>query len=90
MKIKQYVIDLLTFGFVALAFSAASAGLTAAYYQHLAVVHNAATYEASSWGNVSFHWNDVSYAQAPFQDPAETQKKMDDAFAKELKAKGIK
>jgi hypothetical protein len=22
----------------------------------------------SSWGNTSFHWNDVSYAHAPFQD----------------------
>lgn len=65
MKIKQYIIDLLMVGMVALAFSATSAGLTAYYYQHLAVIHNAATYEASSWGNVSFHWNDVSFAQVP-------------------------
>ena len=48
MKIKQYVIDLLMFGMVALAFSAASAGITAFYYQHLAVTHHAATYEATS------------------------------------------
>jgi len=90
MKIKQYVIDLLTFGFVALAFSAASAGLTAYYYQHLAVVHNAATYEASSWGNVSFHWNDVSYAQAPFEDQTPYEKIRKESFDKELKAAGVK
>jgi hypothetical protein len=68
MKIKQHVIDLLMFGLIALSFSAASAGITAYYYQHLAVTHHAATYEASSWGNVSFHWNDDSFAQTPFQN----------------------
>jgi len=38
---------------------------TSLYWQHQAVVHNAAFFEASSWGNVSFHWNDVSFAQVP-------------------------
>jgi hypothetical protein len=43
---------------------------TSLYWKHLAVVHHAAFYESDSWGNVSFHWNDVSFAQTPFQDPA--------------------
>ena len=38
---------------------------TSLYWQHQAVVHHAAFFEASSWGNVSFHWNDVSFAQVP-------------------------
>jgi hypothetical protein len=38
---------------------------TSLYWQHLAVVHHSAFFEASSWGNVSFHWNDVSFAQVP-------------------------
>ena len=38
---------------------------TSLYWQHQAVVHHAAAFEASSWGNVSFHWNDVSFAQVP-------------------------
>jgi hypothetical protein len=41
--------------------------LTSLYWQHQAVLHHAAFFEASSWGNVSFHWNDVSFAQTPFQ-----------------------
>jgi hypothetical protein len=39
---------------------------TSLYWQHNAVIHHAAFFEASSWGNVSFHWNDVSFAQTPF------------------------
>jgi hypothetical protein len=38
---------------------------TSLYWQHQAVVHHSAFFEASSWGNVSFHWNDVSFAQVP-------------------------
>lgn len=90
MKNKEHIINLFMIGLVALAFSAASAGLTAFYYQHLAVTHHAATYEASSWGNVSFHWNDDSFAQAPFQDGSFYQAKSDESFVKELKAKGLK
>jgi hypothetical protein len=39
--------------------------VTSLYWQHQAIVHHAAFFEASSWGNVSFHWNDVSFAQTP-------------------------
>ena len=38
------------------------------YWQHLAIVHHSAFYESDSWGITSFHWNDVSFAQAPFQE----------------------
>jgi hypothetical protein len=37
------------------------------YWHHQAVVHHAAFYEANTWGDVSFHWNDVSYAQTPLK-----------------------
>jgi hypothetical protein len=39
---------------------------TSLYWQHQSVVHHAAFFEANSWGCVSFHWNDVSFAQTPF------------------------
>jgi hypothetical protein len=65
MKISNTVKDLLMVGLISLVFSTFSVGMTTWYYQHLAVVHHAATYEANSWGNVSFHWNDVSFAQVP-------------------------
>lgn len=38
---------------------------TSLYWQHQAVIHHSAFFQASSWGNVSFHWNDVSFAQTP-------------------------
>ena len=41
--------------------------LTSLYWQHQAVLHHAAFFEADSWGMVSFHWNDVSYAQTPLK-----------------------
>jgi len=37
------------------------------YWQHEAIVHHAARYEANSWGLTSFCWNDDS-AQTPFMD----------------------
>lgn len=40
--------------------------MTSLYWQHNAVIHHAARFEANSWGCVSFHWNDDS-AQTPFQ-----------------------
>jgi hypothetical protein len=41
--------------------------ITSLYWQHSSIVHHAARYEVSSWGTVSFHWNDDS-AQTPFMD----------------------
>jgi len=41
---------------------------TSLYWQHLAVKHHSAFFEADSWGSTKFKWNDVSYAHAPFQD----------------------
>lgn len=63
---------------------------TSLYWQHLAVVHNAATFEADSWGWVSFKWNDTSFAQAPFQDSSVVEKKMEKEFQKKLDTLGIK
>ena len=40
------------------------------YWQHQAVVHHAARWEANAWGLTSFHWNDDS-AQTPFHDPTD-------------------
>jgi hypothetical protein len=63
MKAHTYNIILLSL-LVAI-FCAIDCLLTSLYWQHLSVVHHAARYEVSSWGNVSFHWNDDS-AQTPF------------------------
>jgi hypothetical protein len=35
---------------------------TSLYWQHEAITHHAAKFEANSWGLVSYHWND-EYAQ---------------------------
>jgi len=90
MKINNTVKDLLMVGLISLLFSTFSVGMTSWYYQHLAVVHHAACYEADSWGKVSFRWNDVSFAQAPFQDSAPYDKLRQESFDKELKAAGVK
>jgi hypothetical protein len=58
-------------------------------YKHLAIIHHAAFYEADSWGNVTFHWNDDSYAQAPFQDDI-WNKIQNNLFEKKLNSLGIK
>jgi hypothetical protein len=84
-KLKQLGI----ISIVALAFCVIDSCLTSLYWQHLAVVHSAAIYEANSWGVPSFHWNDVSFAQAPFQDPQIYQQKSDEAFVAKLKKLGI-
>jgi hypothetical protein len=42
---------------------------TSVYWQHEAVVHHGARFEANSWGLVSFHWCDES-AQIVLVDPA--------------------
>jgi len=57
---------------------------TSLYWQHQAIVHHAAFFEASSWGNVSFHWEDDSYAHAPFQDFTYYQNKVQEAFNKTI------
>jgi hypothetical protein len=41
---------------------AITACATTLYWQHQACIHHAAKFEASSWGLVSYHWND-EYAQ---------------------------
>ena len=64
--------------------------LTCLVWQHQCVVHRAAFFEADSWGRVSFHWEDDSYAHAPFKDYSECKKVMDDQFAQTLKDNGIK
>ena len=61
-KLKQVGI----ISIVALTFCVIDSCLTSLYWQHLAVVHHAASFDANSWGKVSFHWNDVSFAQTPF------------------------
>lgn len=60
------------------------------YCKHQAVAHHSAFYEADSWGQVSFHWNDDSYAHTPFQDPDLIANKMEQAFQAKLKALDIK
>jgi hypothetical protein len=62
---------------------------TSLVWRHLAVKHSSATYEANSWGIPSFHWNDESFAQTPFQEEA-WQKIQDALFQKKLNALGIK
>lgn len=68
MKNKEYLINLIMVGLLSLSFSAAAVVGTVAYYRHLAVIHHAAFYESDSWGHATFHWNDVSFAQAPFKN----------------------
>lgn len=57
--------NLLVIGYIAVIFGVIDVLITSFYWKHQAVVHHAARFEANSWGNVSFHWNDDS-AQAPF------------------------
>ena len=64
--------------------------ITSLYWQHASIVHHAACYEADSWGFVSFKWNDVSFAQAPFEDGSYYAAKSEQAFNNQLKSLGIK
>jgi hypothetical protein len=66
MKLQTY--DILTIALAIMIICGIDCILTSLYWQHLAVVHNAACFEADSWGRVSFHWNDVSFAQTPFKN----------------------
>lgn len=74
---------------VALTFGVIDSLATSLVWRHLAITHSAATYEANSWGIPSFHWNDESFAQTPFQEEA-WQKIQDTLFQKKLNALGIK
>jgi hypothetical protein len=62
--------------------------ITSLYWQHQSVLHHSASFEANSWGVSSFHWNDESFAQTPFQDEA-WEKVQATIFQKKLKALGI-
>jgi hypothetical protein len=63
---------------------------TSLYWQHEAVIHRGAFFEANSWGLVSFKWNDTSFAQTPFQDPTPYEKINRDIFQKKLDNLGVK
>lgn len=62
---------------------------TTIYWQHEAVIHHGAFWEANSWGIVSFKWNDVSFAQAPFQDTKPWENMSENLFNQKLKQNGI-
>jgi hypothetical protein len=81
---KNKLINLSLLVFVISAFEVVIIAGTSLYWEHQAVIHHSAFFEASSWGNVSFHWNDVSYAHAPFQDSSVFESKMQEAFNKTL------
>jgi hypothetical protein len=61
LHIATIVLGLIAFELVIIVF-------TSLYWKHQAIIHHSAFFEASSWGDVSFHWNDDSTPQTPFQD----------------------
>lgn len=65
------------------------AAIVSVYWRHLAVKHGAAFYEANSWGISSFHWNDTSFAQEPFQDE-QWKKVQDSIFQKKINDLNLK
>jgi hypothetical protein len=75
---------------IAVSFGVIDSIATSLYWRHLAVKHNAAFYETNSWGISRFLWNDVSYAQTPFQDGSYYAEKTEQAFNNKLKKLGIK
>lgn len=87
---KNKILDIATIVFCLLAFELVTIAFTSLYWQHQAIVHHSAFFEASSWGNVSFHWQDDSYAHAPFQDGAIFEKFNQQAFQNKLDALNIK
>ena len=66
---KNTIKQISTLAIVAFTFCVIDTIATSLYWRHLAVKHNSATFETNSWGIPSFHWNDVSFAQTPFQEP---------------------
>jgi hypothetical protein len=87
---KKKIIDIAVIAFALIAFEIVTIAFTSLYWQHKAIIHHAAFFEANTWGNVSFHWNDDSYAHAPFQDSAPYEKINQDIFQKKLDSLGIK
>lgn len=86
---KNTIKQIATLAIIALTFCAIDTIVTSLLWRHFAIVHHAATYEANSWGIPSFHWNDESFAQTPFQE--EGWGKVQDAlFQKKLNQLGIK
>jgi hypothetical protein len=86
---KNKILNTLTLVSAILALEIIVILVTSLYWQHQAIVHHAAFFEASSWGNVSFHWYDESFAQTPFQD-AGWEKIQNNLFQKKLDALNIK
>ena len=87
---KNKIVSIATLVIGLLAFELVIILVTSLYWQHKAVVHHAAFFEASSWGNVSFHWEDDSYAHTPFQDGSVFDKINQDNFQKKLDSIGAK
>ena len=81
--------NILITAIVALSFGLIDSLATSLVWRHFAIQHHAATYEANSWGIPSFHWNDESSAQTPFQEEG-WQKVQDSLFQKKMNALGIK
>jgi hypothetical protein len=84
---KRIMTAVIIFGFIA--FFILGWGFSEMRWKHYAIVHHAAFYEADSWANVSFHWNDESFAQEPLQDQA-WEKVQASIFQKKLDKFGIK
>lgn len=76
---------MLIIGIVIIVLNIATILCTSLYWQHQAVVHHSALFESDSWGNSSFHWNDDSFAQMPFQDGG-WEKVQTSLFQQKLKA----
>ena len=87
---KNKIQQILILATIAFAFCVVDSVATSLYWKHLAIKHNAAFYETNSWGISTFKWNDVSYAQNPFQDQEVYAKKTEQAFSNTLKRLGIK
>jgi hypothetical protein len=87
---KNQILNSLIIISMILAFELVIVFATSIYWEHQAVVHHGAFFEADSWGGVSFKWNDVSYAQAPFQDPSYYINKEDEMSKKKIQSLGIK
>jgi hypothetical protein len=64
-------------------------GLAEQTWKHKAIIHHSAFYEADSWGNVKFHWNDDSFTQTPFQDEMWTRIQ-NNLFQQKLNALNLK
>jgi hypothetical protein len=89
MKMNNTTKQIGIIAIVALSFGIIDSFATSLYWRHLAVAHSAATYEANSWGIPSFHWNDESSAQTPFQESG-WQKVEDALFQKKINQLGVK